>query len=200
MIIECNYCTAFVEAEEIGIFEYLRNGNIPSGRYVFLKCKKCGSPMLIKQDNIGNLAEGDIWDIPVKIYPAEDFHANPNAPKQVRIIYEEACRCFKAHAYIATAILSRKTVESICDYHGIKERTLANSLAKMKLEGKIDERLYDWADMLRLVGNEAAHDIHADVSKEDAGDILNFTNAIIEYIFSINDKFVEFKKRRQDKE
>ena len=70
----------------------------------------------------------------------------------------------------------------------------------MKAEGKIDERLYDWADMLRLVGNEAAHDIHVEVSKDDAGDILDFTNAIVDYIFSFNDKFLEFKNRRQQNE
>ncbi|MGI6174969.1 MAG: DUF4145 domain-containing protein [Christensenellales bacterium] len=197
MIIECDSCAAFVETETMGGFEYLRKGNTPSGRYVFLKCKKCDGPLLIRQDNVGNMAEGDIWDTPVKIYPTEDFHTNPNAPKQVRVIFEEACRCFKAHAYIATAILSRKTIESICEHHGIKERNLVGSLAKMKSEGEIDERLFEWADMLRLVGNEAAHDINAEVSKEDANDVLDFTNAIIDYIFSFNEKFTEFKARRQ---
>lgn len=197
MIIECDFCSAFVETDIIGGFEYLRKGNAPSGRYVFLKCKKCDAPLLIKQDNIGNMAQGDIWDIPTKIYPAEEFHTNPNAPKQVRVIFEEACRCFKAHAYIATAILSRKTIESICDYHNIRERNLVSSLAKMKSEGKIDERLFEWADMLRLVGNEAAHDTNAEISKEDASDVLDFANAIIDYIFSFKDKFDEFKTRRQ---
>lgn len=42
MIVECDSCAAFVEAEIKGVFEYLRKGDGPSGRYVFLQCKKCG--------------------------------------------------------------------------------------------------------------------------------------------------------------
>ena len=41
-----------------------------------------------------------------------------------------------------------------------------------KDDGIIEKRLYEWADALRTVGNEAAHDVGADVSRDDARDLL----------------------------
>jgi hypothetical protein len=32
---------------------------------------------------------------------------------------------------------------------------------------------------------------------QDAKDIIEFTNALLEYVFTFNDKFNEFNKRRQ---
>jgi hypothetical protein len=66
----------------------------------------------------------------------------------------------------------------------------------MKEKGDIDERLYEWADMLRDAGNDAAHDVNVTVSETDATDFLEFTNAIVDYLFSYRDRFDKFKARR----
>lgn len=50
-----------------------------------------------------------------------------------------------------------------------------------------------------ISGNEAAHDVNVTISAEDARDILEFTNALLEYVFTFRDKFEEFKKRRANK-
>lgn len=197
MIIECATCAAFVEAEIFGAFEYLRREEKPSGRYVLLRCGKCGNAIFIKQNNIGNMCEGDIWDSPILLYPCRDFQTNPDAPKLIRNSYEEAGRCFRANAYPATAIICRKILEGICEEHKMSGRNLANSLEKMKNNNIIDERLFEWADALRLAGNEAAHDVKVMISYEDAKDILDFTTAIIDYIYSFRNKFMNFKMRRQ---
>ena len=63
----------------------------------------------------------------------------------------------------------------------------------------IDGRLKEWADQLRLTGNEAVHDVDAKVSHQDARDTLDFTKALSEYVFTFRDKFEEFKKRRMAK-
>ena len=55
------------------------------------------------------------------------------------------------------------------------------------------------SDALRISGNEAAHDVNVTTSPEDARDILEFTNALLEYVFTFRDKFEEFKKRRSGK-
>ncbi len=197
MIVECSNCEAYAEAEEIGSYQYLRRDDKPSGRYLLLMCWRCENPILIVQDNIGNMVEGDIWDTPVKLYPSQEIRINPDAPKPIRVAYEEAAASFKARAYTAAAIMCRKILEGICKEHGVRERTLIKSLERMKDERIIDERLYEWADVLRLVGNEAAHDVNVTISRDDAKDMLEFTNAILDYLFSFRDKFEEFKKRRQ---
>jgi hypothetical protein len=48
-------------------------------------------------------------------------------------------------------------------------------------------------------GNEAAHGVGTTVSKQDARDLLDFTTAIIDYLFSYRDQFEKFRTRRKGK-
>jgi len=197
MVVECGTCEAFVEAQEIGGYEYLRRGDKPSGRYLMLRCLRCESPLLVGQDNVGNQIEGDIWDTPVRMYPAAEQRVNPDAPKAIRAAYGEAVACFRAKAYTATAIMCRKTLEGVAAVHGAAEKTFMRSLDRMRSDGLIDERLFEWANLLRMAGNEAAHDVGVTFSREDASDMLDFTGAIIDYLFSFRDKFDRFRARRR---
>lgn len=89
--------------------------------------------------------------------------------------------------------MCRKTLEGICAEHGVKGNDLVKSLKDLKDKGIIENRLYEWADALPISGNEAAYDVNATISSEDAQDVLEFTNALLEYIFTFRDKFEELK-------
>jgi hypothetical protein len=52
------------------------------------------------------------------------------------------------------------------------------------------------ADELRIVDNDAAHDLSPNISKEDARDCLELVDAILIYVFTLDKKFQEFRKRR----
>jgi hypothetical protein len=54
--------------------------------------------------------------------------------------------------------MCRKTLEGVCSEHGVKSGTLAAQLKKLKENGVIEGRLFEWADALRTIGNEAAHE------------------------------------------
>jgi len=196
MIVECTTCRAFVEAQEHGDFQQLCCGDEPSGRYVLLHCTRCGSPMLVHQVNVGNMAQGDLWDTPTRLFPPSEQRSNPNAPKEIQSAFEEAWACYRARAHTAAVIMCRKTLESICVAHGVTERNLNNSLKKLKDQGLIDDRLFEWSDTLRVAGNEAAHGVGIAISEPDARDILEFTNALLDYLFSYRDRFEQFQKRR----
>jgi hypothetical protein len=142
------------------------------------------------------MAEGDKWDTPYLLFPATDLRVNPSAPRDIQAAFEEACACYRAQAFTASAIMCRKTLEGICAAHNVTERSLASSLKKMKDTGLIDERLFEWSDSLRVAGNEAAHGVGLSIAQPDAKDILEFTNAILDYMFSYWDRFEQFKKRR----
>ncbi len=198
MIVECLECRQHVEARESGSFKRLSDGSGPSSLITLLSCSACGAPILIRQTNIGNIAEGDKWDTPYILFPASDLRVNPSAPRDIQAAFEEACGCYRAQAFIASAIMCRKTLEGVCVAHGVAERTLARSLEKLLEDGLIDERLFEWSDSLRVAGNEAAHDVGLSIAQPDAKDILEFTNAILDYLFSYRDRFERFRKRRAE--
>lgn len=191
MIVECKICEARVDAEVLNSFEYYEPENGPPGRYSFLRCQSCHSPFLVVQEDFGNG-----WDEPYQLYPAQDTRVNPGLPAPIRNAYGEALACIKAKAFTASAIMCRKTLEGVCSEHGVSSRTLVGGLKEMKERGIIETRLFDWADALRIAGNEAAHDVNVTVSKEDARDMVEFTNALLEYVFTFRDRFEQFKKRR----
>jgi Domain of unknown function (DUF4145) len=193
MVLFCNECGALVEAVEEK--RYLRDNpdDGPPYRVVtFLRCSSCQGPFVISQEN----QNGYELEEPVVLFP-QLTRINPNLPKAIHAAFQEADACFRARAYTASAIMCRKTLEGLAAEHGIKGKPLVASLKELKESGVIESRLYEWADALRISGNEAAHDVNVTVSAEDARDLLEFSGAILEYVFTFRDRFDAFKKRRQ---
>jgi hypothetical protein len=200
MLLECSNCEAIVDAKEVAQHKYIdpikweeddgTEGEYPfDARVVLVSCPKCNHPMLAYDDEG---TEGEF----VRIYPPRDRNLHPSVPEPIRNAFTEARTCFRAKAFVAAAIMCRKTLEGICLAHGAKSRSLAAALKELKEKGIIENRLFEWAEELRAIGNEAAHGVQFIAKREDAEDALQFTEALIEYVFTYRDRFEEFKKRR----
>ncbi len=195
MLVDCKECGAIVNAEVVGGYIDTDNVTAETYRISLLRCPRCGGPALVSE-----IAFNDGFDQPVRLYPPRETGIGPAIPKSIRSAYEEARTCFNAKAYTATAIMCRKILEGIAEEHSITARNLATSLKDLRDKGIIESRLFEWADALRISGNEAAHGVSTSISAQDAKDILEFTNALLEYVFTFQDKFRAFQKRRNDKE
>jgi hypothetical protein len=197
MLTECKKCEAVVDAKVLYSYdshEYYSEDN-PAGypvKYSFHKCPKCEMPLLTLRENFG-LG----WEDPSRIYPPQDKRIHPSFPEPIKKAYQEALSCYKNKSFTAAAIMCRKTLEGICSTHGINAKNLASGLKEMKDKGIIESRLFEWAEALRISGNEAAHDVNVTISSQDAKDIIEFTAALLEYIFTFRDKFNDFIKRKQ---
>jgi hypothetical protein len=66
----------------------------------------------------------------------------------------------------------------------------------MKTDRAIDERLYDWAFELRVLGNEGAHYTGEQVDFVSARDALDLSEAFLEYMYVLTAKFEAFRQRR----
>lgn len=196
-IVECIHCDGKIEAVVRGEFEFFDPDfmDLPS-KHSLLECKICHSPILVIQEYDPNFDE---WDDPNRIYPADDRRLGLSVPRSIRAAYHEAGLCFKVKSYTACAIMCRKILEGVCVEHSAKGPNLSAKLSWLKKQGLIDERLSEWAKELRLMGNEAAHDVNVTFDRQDAEDALDFSEALTEYLFTFREKFKEFKKRRAKK-
>jgi len=192
MLLECNYCEAVVDAKMLHSYDCFDDEMAMPTKYIFLQCPKCSLPFLAYQEDYGNG-----WDEPSRLFPPKDKQVNPSLPESIKNAYKEALSCFKGKNYTAAAIMCRKTLEGICCVHGIKVKNLSLALNEMKIRGIIESRLFEWAEALRISGNEAAHDVKITISAQDARDIVAFTDALLEYVFTFRDKFNEFIERRK---
>lgn len=76
---------------------------------------------------------------------------------------------------------------------------IGRGLKELRDKGVIDARLYDWAEVLRQERNIGAHAVDEDISKANAEDVLDFTVAIYDYVYTLHDKYQKFMMRKQAK-
>lgn len=203
MIVECRSCNVMISGVEIAHYTIEPDNYLPFGdkKYTFLKCPVCQMPILTKQvsyfDESDMRPSGFPYGKPEQLYPSNEFHINPEIPKELKLALLESIKCYRNGANTATVIMCRRTIEGFCFMKGINGGNLAKSIEKLKDEKIINEQLFEWANALRISGNEAAHNIEATFENTDAKDILDFTIAILDFSYSFQDKFNTFKARRE---
>jgi len=91
--------------------------------------------------------------------------------------------------------MAGRAIEAMCK-DKVGSGTLAKGLEKMKTQGIIDQKIWAWANALREERNLGAHATGVDVSMEDAKDVLDFANAICEYVYVLTKQFDEYMARK----
>jgi hypothetical protein len=186
----CEYCQEM--RAHRGDYELVVQNDNGVWVHTLLLCTKCEGPILVVQEPF---ADGDLSQ-PTQLYPAQRAHDVHGAPRNVRESFREAVRCFeRGAAHTATAIMCRRTLETICQTHGAAGRNLPRKLRDLHAKGVIDQTLLDWAMELKALGDEAA-DSDGQVTRQDANDALEFTAATLGYVYTYRQSFDFFKRRR----
>lgn len=198
MLQECDICNATVDAKELARYECDETDEyggfiVSHTRYLFLQCPRCKRPFVVSQYNDGVIGE----EVQETLLPLPYRRVDPNLPPTVLSAFEEALSCLRSGANSATVLMSRKTLEAMCHENKISGDNLAQMLKTAKDRKVIDGRLFQWADELRLAGNRAAHDVVDSLTRQDAMDVVAFTHAMLEYIFTFQDKFDAFMARKK---
>jgi hypothetical protein len=198
MILDCDQCQARVDGKVLTYYDVFDEEEMIPYRYSFVRCPSCDLPMVALQDSFQtDQNKLPLWETPTRLHPATERPLSRKLPDSVRQAYEEARKCFRAKAFTGAAILCRKCLEAISHEHGVKKSNLASGLEELKNQGVIENRLFEWAQALRIAGNAAAHDVGSSVTAQDAQDLVEFTDALIQYVFTFRDRFDEFMARRQ---
>lgn len=166
--------------------------------YYVCLCGRCNQPFLIRQSLFGIPAEFETVTEETVLYPSEKKLLLADVPTAIQSAYDQAARSFSSSLFEPCVLMCRKCLEATCKNFGAKGRDLASRLHSLSDSGHIDSRLLNWAHEIRLIGNEAAHDPDTTVTKRDAGDVFDFTEAILIYVFSLTSRFEAFRARRSD--
>jgi hypothetical protein len=205
MLVFCDECDSKVSATVEGEYQDFADEPGFAVRFRLLKCPECKTPILVLQDDDdARTTDEDVgrWGKPTRLYPdSEKRQLGSAVPEPIRKAFTEAFACFdNAKAYTACAIMCRKVLEGVCESHGAKGTNLAARLENLFERGELDKRLYEWITALRQVGNEAAHDVGTTVSREVASDLLDFSEAVAEHLYTFKVKFEAFQNRRKKAE
>lgn len=164
--------------------------------YAIALCSKCDRVFLV---------QSDFYEIPGEVcapqgvsvlYPTGRNITTDGMPETASRAYMAAARSYQAGLYEPCVIMCRKCIEALCREFGATKGNLKERLNRLRQSGHIDQKLATWADELRLIGNDAAHDLDIVLEQVDAQNALEFVEAILMYAFSLTRKFEEFKNRR----
>lgn len=164
----------------------------PPTEYALIKCQRCGSVSVQAREDYA--IGGFEIDEPVIVYPTPR-QLSYIVPQPLRREWEEARTCFDTKAFTACVVMVRRTLEGTCQHQGVQKRTLAESLRELRDRGLIDDTLAEWADTMRIVGNEGAHYTGRAVAREDAEDALSFAEALLDHLYVLRKGFAEFQAR-----
>jgi len=134
-------------------------------------CNYCKEPVLVCNN-------GDI------VYPnPSPSPTDERIPEPIKQDLNEAKICFSIKAYRACAVMARRAMQTACIDKGSKKDKLVDQLQELALNGTITKDLNEWANVVRWVGNDAAHPNKENISKEDAEDILNLAEQFLHVIY-----------------
>ena len=204
----CPTCNILVEAKVIarGFGEYRSNAMNPldevdaeyhGDHYSVALCRRCNGPFLVREALCGVPGEFETVTDEAVLYPVSAGAKLEGLPASIARSMDQAYRSYSTSSYDACALMCRRALEALCRTLSANGNNLALRLTDLKANGRIDTRLLDWAHGVRLVGNEAAHDVEAAVTADDARDILEFTEALLMYVFTLDTKFRSFSERRK---
>jgi Domain of unknown function (DUF4145) len=191
--LQCGICSKHVAAEIVGALFFALDDYTYTTH--LLKCPACGDANVTRTVS-EFFGEWEEIEPPTRVYPAPDRELSSNTPIHIRKAFSEAQLCKSVGAFTGSAILSRRVVEGIAEDRNATGRNLKAKLTSMKNSGEIDGRLADWADALRLVGNDAAHRLDKQTSFADASDALVFAEALADYVYTYRARYDEFVRRQ----
>src|SRR5262245_28292034 len=164
--------------------------------YAIAVCGRCESVFLVESEFYEIPAEVSVPQGERVLYPTSRQVSTDGVPTSVARAYSTAARAFVVGLYEPCVIMCRKCIEALCRELGATKGNLKERLVALLDAGQIDQKLLAWADELRLIGNDAAHDLDIVIEQVDARDALDFVEAILLYVFSLSRRFEEFKNRR----
>ncbi len=179
------------------LFDQLDPGEdgLHSAQYSIAFCPNCGGVFL----HVAATSEPSDLPYEAMLFPISNRRDVPGLPEPVRRTFLGAQSCFDTGNFEACVIMCRKCLEAVCAFLGANDGSLAARLRTLRDSGRIEAKLYEWADELRLVANDAAHDLEIRISKDDAVDSVDFVEAILLYVFALDRRFRDFRARRMEK-
>jgi len=152
-------------------------------------CPVCENETLIKRG--GNSEDVDMETmsfniVETVIYPQMTI-SNDSIPKKVRNSFEAALRIKNIEGTLC-AIGIRRTLEMMCKDKNASGKDLFRKLQSLANNGTLPPIINDMATLLRVLGNEAAHGNDVEFTDDVIDSMINFTHAILDYVYILPDK------------
>ena len=192
VVVDCPKCSVRVNAEVRGSVGYEDDS-----AHVLVCCPSCrgalfGATMLFRDES------GDwSYDHAERLWPTPSVvDLSPAIPEAARRDLKDAQKCIAHGIFSAATVLCGRALERLVAEKTGSATTLAKGLQTLKEAGTIDNRLFLWAEALRRERNIGAHATVEESTRENAQDVLDFSIAISEYVYTLAEKYERYIARK----
>ena len=189
--VDCPKCSVRVKAD-------VKNwvGDAQEEAFFLAECPTCRQALFGRAFVYRDQNNDWDWEHAERLWPTPAAtEISAAIPDAARRDIKDAQKCLAHGIYSASAVLCGRALERL-----IKEKAgasmIAKGLAELKAKGIIDERLFAWAEALRKERNIGAHASDEDTTKENAQDIVDFTIAIFDYVYTLTEKYEKYVARK----
>ena len=123
-----------------------------------------------------------------------------NIPKAIINVFDEVLTCHANQAYVAAAIMIRRTLEEICKNKGAEGNDLKKRIVALGSKIVIPKQLLEGMNELRLLGNNAAHveaRVFYEISENEITVAIEFTKKILEATYQYDALLESLKSLKQ---
>jgi len=134
-----------------------------------------------------------------KQYPGYPFGGEIGgiAEAGVKELYDEARKCTGTQAFTAAVLVCRKLLMHIAVEKGApKGKSFMEYVEFLSDNHYVPPDGKGWVDHIRKKGNEATHEI-AVMKREDAGDLITFTEMLLRFVYEFPSKIRPSDKETQ---
>lgn len=123
-----------------------------------------------------------------------------HVPAHIALAADEAYRCRSVNAFKATAILARAVVEATAKDKDITVSGIASKIDALHDKKLIGDLARDEAHEIRFLGNDMAHgDFVTPVTAQEASDVLELMDAILDEVYEQRGRLERIRKHRIEK-
>jgi HEPN domain-containing protein len=192
LIVDCPHCMVRVKANAKDWIS--KDGD---ETFFLFQCPSCRNPLFGSAYTYQDDWSNHCWTNVERIWPTPSItEVSLSIPEAARRDIKDAQKCLSHGIYSAAAVLCGRALERL-----IKEKTgeshmIGRGLKALLDKGAIDQRLFDWAEALRKERNIGAHASDEDTTKENAQDVVDFTIAIFDYVYTLSEKYTKYIARK----
>ena len=164
------------------------------------QCGFCGRGVIIRFKGINtgrNSVRARQTDIMFPKYRPKKAPAH--TPANAVPFFDQGISSLENENYDAAGVMLRKSLEvalktTISNAKG----NLYNLIVQAGSESKLTDQMVDWAQTIRELGNEAAHDM-SPWTKAEAEELLEFVELLFIYLFALPERTKEARKKAQSR-
>ncbi|MDO3641923.1 DUF4145 domain-containing protein [Mucilaginibacter sp. L3T2-6] len=137
----------------------------------------------------------------LNIYPPIKISINrEKIPGNIIKIFDEAVTCHATECYIASGMMLRKTLEAICEDKKAPGANLHQKLRSLSKLITVPNALIDSMQVLKLMGNDAAHIVAKDfeeIGKNEIEISIELVKEILKAVYQLDDLLEKLNKLRK---